>query len=144
MWNFHRSCFFALEFPRTPTKLCEIFKGEVLLSLKFPRVRWKMQRFERFFQNGMSWTPCIKSYFFSIAWFLIRLKSLTPPKLNFPTLHLSCSPYLFNSKCPTFTFIFPCLLPEPFKKRKERLYLTHCYLNHCSEWLYKFLVIVFC
>ena len=38
MWNFHRSWFFALEFPRGATQLCGISKGEVLLSLEFPRV----------------------------------------------------------------------------------------------------------
>ena len=45
--EYHRSWFFALEFSRGATQLCRISKGEVLLSLEFPRVKWANGLFQK-------------------------------------------------------------------------------------------------
>ena len=42
IWNFHRSWYFALEFPTCATQLCGISKGEAWFSLEFPRVKRQM------------------------------------------------------------------------------------------------------
>ena len=71
IWNFQRSWFLALEFPRDLTKICRISRGGSFFLSRISRDKVKKRKIPGVFEKRCSQPPCL---FFSgtTRWYIIN------------------------------------------------------------------------